>query len=52
MIKAENDLMENILENGIPPDLVMFNALIDGHCANGKIKECAFAFKRDGDYEG
>lgn len=30
-----DDLFDKILHKGVVPDLVMFNALIDGHCANG-----------------
>lgn len=38
MTEDADDLMEKKLEKGMLPDLVMFNALLDGHRANGKIK--------------
>ncbi|PRQ23386.1 putative pentatricopeptide [Rosa chinensis] len=45
MNKAD-DLFEKILCKGVLPDLVMFNALIDGHCANGNM-EGAFSLLRE-----
>lgn len=34
-MKEVDDLFEKILHKGVVLDLVMFSALIDGHCANG-----------------
>ncbi|GKV23728.1 hypothetical protein SLEP1_g33430 [Rubroshorea leprosula] len=38
-MKEADDLFEKITGKGVSPDIIMFNALIDGHCANGHCRE-------------
>lgn len=36
-MKEADALFSKIQQEGLLPDIIVFNALIDGHCANGNI---------------
>ncbi|KAI9199978.1 hypothetical protein LWI28_000996 [Acer negundo] len=45
-MKEADQLFEKITAKGISPDLVMYNALIDGHCVNGNIDSAFSLLKK------